>query len=461
MRFIDMLSMSSSSLWKRKFRTILTILGVVIGVASIVVMISLGLGLSRSSMEMVSRFGGLTTISVREAGRYDSSVSEKDRQHLDDTVIETLLTNPHVLYAEPVIEINALAKSGAYENTLQIRGTTEAGLENQRLTLGDGHLPTDPAQLEFLYGNQVLAGFYNPKNRSGYWYDGTVPDIDLKEDPIFIIYDMDRYYSQSTSRRGSSDTGAGNSSTPVSTARPKKYLAQYSGLIAGGLEDNNNSSWYVYANIDALKALLKKEFRGRVIPGQPTKSNGKPYREIFYSSIEVEVDDMDNMAEIQSWITDLGYEARSNTEWIKSMQQQSGYIQGALGGIGAVSLVVAAIGIMNTMMMSIYERTREIGVMKVLGCDMRNIRGLFLMEAAYIGFFGGIIGILLSYIVSNIINRVTISLGIVEGGMGMSYIPPWLAASAMVFAVMVGVLSGFFPARRAMLLSPLAAIRNE
>lgn len=118
---------------------------------------------------------------------------------------------------------------------------------------------------------------------------------------------------------------------------------------------------------------------------------------------------------------------------------------------------------MNTMMMSIYERTREIGVMKVLGCDMGNIGTLFLLEAGYIGFFGGLVGVLISYGVSLIINRFTANMGELgmEASGGLSYIPPWLALVGLGFAVLVGVISGFFPARRAMRLSPLAAIRNE
>lgn len=136
-----------------------------------------------------------------------------------------------------------------------------------------------------------------------------------------------------------------------------------------------------------------------------------------------------------------------------------GYIQAVLGGIGAVSLFVAAIGITNTMMMSIYERTKEIGVMKVLGCDLRNIRSLFLMEAGFIGFIGGVIGLILSFSISAVINKIAQSAQ--EYMQGISYIPLWLVFLSLLFAVLVGMVAGFFPARRAMKLSPLAAIRNE
>ena len=126
-----------------------------------------------------------------------------------------------------------------------------------------------------------------------------------------------------------------------------------------------------------------------------------------------------------------------------------------LGAIGGVSLLVAAIGIMNTMMMSIYERTKEIGIIKVLGCRMSNIAGLFLTEAAYIGFFGGALGLGLSYGLSLVLNN------FLEASGFKSVIPLYLAVGALAFSVVVALISGLYPAMRAMKLSPLAAIRNE
>jgi len=135
-------------------------------------------------------------------------------------------------------------------------------------------------------------------------------------------------------------------------------------------------------------------------------------------------------------------------------------IQAVLGGIGAVSMFVAAISIANTMMMSIYERTKEIGVLKVLGCSLGSIRNMFLIEAGFIGFIGGLVGLALSYGVSYLVN--TFLGGALVGGAGnISRIPPWLSGMAVVFAIIIGMLAGLFPAIRAMKLSPLAAIRNE
>lgn len=448
MRFGDLLFMSAASLWKRKVRTILTVLGVVIGTASIVVMVSLGLGLNRSTMATIEENGGLTSIEVREANSYmEGDSTNQEPKRLDDTLVETLKANPHVELVSPVLSISVIAKCGVYENQLEIRGMSGEALEQMGIPLASGEVPVSEDELAFLYGNQVLAGFMNSKTGAGFWSDGTIPEIDFEKDAIFLIYDMDSYYNS----QGNSENN-GQSVKP-----PKKYLANYAGLAEGGMDTYKSYSWYVYCNIVPLENHLKRIFKGKLIPGQPSTASGKPYKQFYYNEIYVEVDDMEYVGEVQKWITDMGYQTYSNTEWVDSTKKQYGYIQAVLGGIGAVSLVVAAIGITNTMMMSIYERTKEIGVMKVIGCNMKDIRTLFLMEAGFIGLIGGILGLLFSAFISLLINRVVAGMGM---EMGLSYIPAWLAGASVLFAVFVGMTAGFFPALRAMRLSPLAAIRR-
>jgi len=464
MKFLDLLRMSSSSLWKRKVRTILTVLGVVVGTASIVVMISLGLGLNRATMAEIEKYGGLTTINVFEKGSiYDESAFEESSGltestdttlHLDDDAVQMMSEIEHVTGVYPVLDVSALAFSGSYQNYILLRGMSPDAFMNQQIELAEGTTYGEgTGSLEVVYGNTVLAGFYNDKTGDGYWYNGQVADIDLMNDTIFYIFDSDSYY----------DYMWGNSTEEGTVIKPpKKYIVETAGVAAGELDDYSSYGEYVYCDIEQLKTILKKEFKGKPIPDQPLTASGKPYKEIFYSSILVNVDDMNNIQEVQKSIQELGFSANSNSEWIESEQTQLKYIQLVLGGIGAVSLLVAAIGITNTMMMSIYERTKEIGIMKVLGCDLRNIQGMFLLEAGYIGFLGGVAGLVLSYIVSAILNMALSASGMMPGmEVGLSYIPAWLALLAVGFAVLVGVMAGFFPSLRAMKLSPLAAIRNE
>ena len=459
MRFIDLLRMSVSNLWRRKLRTFLTVLGVIIGTASIVVMISLGLGLSKSTMEQIEQSGGLTTITVHEgngmvvaageAVATSSSGEDENAGKITDSTAEQIMALPHVQVASPVLTFNPILKVGAYEGNIYVRALTGEALAAMDIPLAEGSkLPLDTENLEFLYGNQILSDFYNAKTgRYEYWETGELPDIDIMNDPIFFIMDSNAYWN---AKYGGTDEN-GN---PY--PQPKKYMYGSAGLVAGSVEEYNEHSWNTYCNIDALKTQLKKIFKNTAIPGQPTRSNGKPYKEWYYSEMFVKVDEMENVAAVQQTISDMGYYAYSNAEWVEQMESQYAMVQAVLGGIGAVSLFVAAIGIANTMMMSIYERTKEIGIMKVLGCSLGRIRDLFLMEAGFIGLAGGAVGLLLSYGISAIINMLA-----GEGYSTLSYIPIWLSGLALVFAVLIGMLAGLMPALRAMKLSALSALRNE
>lgn len=464
MSIVDLLKMSLSSLWRRKLRTILTILGVVIGTASIVVMISLGLGLNRSMMDQIEEYGGLTTINVYggDSGYYgyavassaDAGSEPEEPVRIDDAAIETFSQIAHVEIASPILSIYVIGKQGVWENSFNIQGMSQEALHKLNLEVGEGELPSANGELELFYGNTIIRDFYNAKTGQNPFWESPdpenpeLPDVDLMNDPMFIIFDTDAYYNY---KYGGTDENG----TPV--ASPKKYVIPASGVMAGSVNDWSEYSYSVLCDVDALEAQLRKAFKGKLIPGQPTNKSGKPFKEIYYNQAYIRVDDMDYVTEVQEAIRAMGFQAESNVEWMKQTQEQSRSIQAALGGIGAVSLFVAAIGIANTMMMSIYERTKEIGVIKVLGCDMSAIRNMFLAEAGFIGLIGGVVGLGLSYGISAIINFVAKE----SYYAGISYIPFYLSAVAMIFAVVIGMLAGLFPALRAMRLSPLAAIRNE
>ena len=461
MKFPDLLIMSMNNLRRRKLRTVLTVLGVIIGTAAIVVMVSLGIGLNEMTMEQIASWGSLTTIEVYSqssgggmqmmGAAMSSQNSESEPNYITDKVIDNFKRIPHVTGVSPVLNMNVVMRQGAYISTyVQLKGVSQSYLE--QLELAEGRLP-QPGELGLVFGNGVIRDFTNAKTGKGYWDTGEMPDVDPMGKPMFVIFDMDAYYQ-------SQGSGSSSDGTPVKP--PKKYMIETTGMLAGGENGYSNYSWYVFTDIDGLKVQLKKVFKkGTPIPGQPTNKKGKPLNELVYNSAEVFVDDMENVTQVQEQLAAMGYQVNSQMDFLESSRQQSNMVQAVLGGIGAVSLFVAAIGIANTMMMSIYERTKEIGVMKVLGCDMGNIRNMFLIESGFIGFMGGTIGVALSYGVSAIVNRfVNMSQSMGLSG-DLSRIPPWLSMAAIGFAVFVGMAAGFMPAVRAMKLSPLAAIRNE
>lgn len=451
MRFLDLLTMSINNLRRRKVRTALTVLGVVIGTASVVVMVSLGIGLNALMMEMYSSYGSMTAIEIYNYGNNGNNGTNDNPLYLTDDTVKEFLRIPHVTSASPVLETNVILKQGVYEINTSINGVTREFME--QIPLGQGKLP-DPksTDMEFIYGNAVVQWFQNSKTGKGYWDTQELPDIDYMNKPMFVIFDTDAYYQ---SRNGGNGDG-----TPVKA--PKKYLIRTAGVVEGGIDDYNSYAYGVYTDIDQLKTQLKKIYKKNPIPGQPTNKKGKPYSYFIYNQAYVYVDDMENVTAVQKAITDMGFQANSQMEWIEQSQQTYNMIQLVLGGIGAISLFVAAIGIANTMMMSIYERTKEIGVIKVLGCDLRTIRNMFLLESGFIGFMGGVIGVAISYGIGFIMNHFLGIGQIMTGQAGdISRIPLWLAAAAVVFAIFVGMAAGFFPSLRAMHLSPLAAIRNE
>ena len=209
-----------------------------------------------------------------------------------------------------------------------------------------------------------------------------------------------------------------------------------------------------------------------------------------YDKVFDKEDAVNHVGEVEQMIKDIGYQTSSMTQYREDMQKQVASGQMMLGGLAAVSLLVAALNIANTMTMAIYERTKEIGVMKVLGCKLSKIRQMFLIESGTIGFIGGVIGCLFSVLISFVLNNFTVWMQVITGwlmsigvqvnfdassfdvgavfgmgGMGgignISDIPAWLLLMALIFATVVGLLSGIAPANRAVKISALEAIRHE
>jgi len=461
MNFPDLLAMSVNNLRRRKLRTALTVLGVIIGTAAIVVTVSLGIGLNELNRELIESYGSLTTIRVHADSHYEGD-SNQETKYLTDAVVEQFARIPHVMGVYPLLETYVQMQQGVYQTDVSLVGAPREYLE--QISLGEGELPpANSVNMELIYGNAVVQWFYNSKTGKGYWETGEIPEIDFMGKPMFVIFDRNSYYQSQGGDSSESDQtqGDGDGSSENVTV-PKKYMLKAAGVVAGGVDDYSDHAYSVYADLELLKAHLKKVFKKNPIPNQPTNKKGKPYSYFVYNSVRVSVDKMEHVLDVQRLLSDQGYQAYSNMEWMEQSKKQTEMIQAVLGGIGAVSLFVAAIGIANTMMMSIYERTKEIGVMKVLGCDMGVIRNMFLLESGFIGFMGGIIGIVLSYGVSFLMNRFLQLEQLMNGMDGdISRIPSWLSLMAIGFGILVGMAAGFLPALRAMKLSPLAAIRNE
>ncbi len=553
MSFFDLLRMSLSSLWRRKLRTFLTVLGVLIGTTSIVAMLSLALGMKAMIMSEYASMGNIKQINVTADSGYSSSSKIDMTKLLTDTNLKSMSKLAHVTSATPVLDLSISMKSGKYSGWSELYGVDESVIKSQKL--GKGSYPdSSSGQLQILAGNGIITNFsyMSGENSIDYYSTGELPDVDLMKDVRQLIYSGDYSSSDSSSTvtddtqmdTASANTGSGtggtsgtttklysgaessgtnysstsgtttadsgsavskdagtsagttsgnttgsdktNSGTGTSgstdstntsasssvstdtsdtsaissdtTSSNLVIRAKITGIMDGTPDDYTTYSQYLLTDIDALKGYLVHSFGKANIPGQP-KRNGKPLNEWVYNSFVITVDNIDNVEEVQREIQDLGFTAQSNKEALESGQKTIQIIELVMGGIGMIAFLVAAIGIANTMMMSIYERTKEIGVMKVLGCDIRDIRKMFLGEAGFIGFIGGVIGLGFSFGISCIINNFAAASGEMSGNISM--IPWWLAIVAVAFSTLMGMLAGYFPAKRAMKLSPLAAIHTE
>lgn len=477
MSFYDLMSMSLGNLWRRKLRTILTVLGVLIGTTSIVAMLSLAFGMKQQMMEQYESMGSVTQINVSPGGGMDSdsSGSQTDTSTmLTESNMEMFQGMEHVKSVSPQLTFDGTMKSGRYSGYANMIGVDQSMLDSQELDKGEVPKAGNSGTLQVLGGNQLLTGFGYVQGDEyvDYYSTGELPPIDLMTQihQLQVYNDaaesetVDQTASTDASTEDSSGDGDSDSAGDDAAAQPAEdnsmlnFRIKIMGIMAGGLEEYNNYSQSLLVNLDDLKSYLTKNFGKGKIPGQP-KPNGKPLNEWVYTTIVVEVDQADNVEDVMKSIQDMGFFANSNKELIDSAQKSLQIVELVLGGIGMVAFLVAAIGIANTMMMSTYERTKEIGVMKVLGCDMRDIQKLFLAEAGFIGLIGGIVGLLLSCGVSSLINH--FSAGMEGIGGNISVIPWWLALAAVAFSTLMGMVAGYFPARRAMKLSPLAAIHTE
>jgi len=457
MNKLDLIKIALRNFTRRKTRSILTILGVLIGTASIVVMLSLGIGMNVSFENQLKSMGSLNIIDVSSWYYKDlgNGMGQSMENILDDKAIAKIEALDGVEAVMPVLNTSLKLVAGKYVSYANIIGVDPDVLEAFDFNVVSGRLLEKSDTSALLFGSEAIYNFYNPKSSGmNIFYGGfggeerPEPPVDVLNDKLVMTFDMS--YGERRQAGGQ----------PGGTKPPKLYKTKGVGILQQSQDDK---AWSVYMNIEYLKKIMKENQRTQ---GGIGGRGGGSQSFDTYQQAKVKVKDIDDVQKIQKQINEMGFGAYSLADILKGMQETSATLQTVLGGIGAISLLVAALGITNTMIMSIYERTREIGVMKVLGCILGDLRNMFLFEAGLIGFIGGVAGLLFSYAASFILNKYAGGLfggGYYMGGSGntISVIPLWLALSSLVFSTLVGIISGFMPARRAMKLSALEAIKTE
>ncbi len=431
----DLVRLVVSNLGRMKGRVIMTAIGVVIGTAAVVVLVSLAAGLRQSAVRDLSSIGSLTDINVypmQAPFPFGVSATANRESVLNDRMLDEFRSLPGVVAVTP--------------KELLIGG---GGLRYKRLFGGSQILGIDPGQLERL-GFQIAAGTARLGGgqiivgaRVGESFFDPIQGIPVRE-PIDLLGQTLQLTLTRTDDEGK----------PVERTMRLR--------VAGVLKKTGGEDDYtVYMSLQDV-VELNRWYSGRPI---------NPARDGYYRAL-IKVESPDRTLAVEREVTQRGFFAYSARSAVESLNQFFLIIQGIFGGIGAIALLVAAFGIANTMLMSVYERTREIGLMKAIGATNRDVMSVFLSEAGGIGMLGGIGGALLGIALGwgvNLVARTYLMAQAARQGAAVSsdsvlslvYTPFWLPIFAILFATGVGVLSGLYPATRAASLNPITALRYE
>lgn len=491
MKTFDKISMCLRNLWRRKVRTLLTTFGVVIGTCAIVVMVSLGVGMNAAQQATLEEMGNLTLIRVYSGWdwEYQDAMSTKgvrlgEAPKLDFQMLQKIKQMEHVKSATPMVSVRSefvLQAEDRYLHQGQVMGVDFDSMPGLGYVLDSGHWPTKAeyknAVVVSKQTNYYFADTKRRRNNTVSPYPDEfgrikAPLVDIRADRLFLnIGDNDDNSNVTMRRMGRGFAMSSREERLKIPAKNGKYPMRVVGTL---FSEESGDSWNydfdsrqtIYMDISRVDELRREYFK---------KTKTKDYNEGSYEQVYVMADSIDTVDQLVETLKTMGVSPSSSVADRKAQQKQTQTIQMVLGGLAGISLLVAALGITNTMVMSIYERTREIGIMKVLGCVVGNIRTMFLMEAGCIGLLGGVLGVGLSYGISFVLNAILNSssggndnylMGFMYGwnsgdGTQFSIIPPWLVAGAMAFAILIGLVSGFSPANRAVKISALEAIKHD
>jgi putative ABC transport system permease protein len=434
MGLFDMLTLIWSNLARRKGRVALTAVGVVIGTAAVVLLVSLGAGLQRNAESQLGNIGDLTKITVYPSygegpiGPADG-VPEQTAV-INEAALQTIAALPGVTAVIPqdYFQGGATVKAGRLEGGGQLLGAGTDDLAGLGVTAAQG--TTELVRGSIIIGSQVPNNFYDPRLRPG---QEPPPPPDLFDQTLVI--DLIKWDAEGNEIR--------------KTVRAK---------VAGVLNEvGDEPDWSMYLPLSDVE-------------GFNTWSTGQRIdrNKTGYNTLVVKVSSVDEVLDVTDQITALGFQAYTPQSFVQGISGFYLVLQIAFGAMGAIALLVAAIGIANTMTMAILERTREIGLMKAVGANNRHVLAIFLGEAAGIGFIGGLGGVVIAWALGQLLNVVVI--GYLAGQAAQTgappptsaiYTPVWLPLGALVFATLMGLVSGLYPALSAATLSPMMALKYE
>jgi len=433
-RIKDQIALTASNLKRMRLRLALTVTGVVIGTSSIVLMLAVGIGLQRNLIGEMGEFGAATHISVFTGFMPGMA----DTKPIDMRAVEEIEAIENVDVVMPQLTPMTVLGLGYRRDEVffPMQGVAMDSFEQMGFTVEHGRLPRNEGEIVLgamiprdSFSRDGETQRYEPEDLIGGRLELTYSDIVIETE-----FDRDDAFQE-----------------------PQQHTRRMT--IVGVLAPADmQTDMTAYINLDEALEL-----------------NGTDTRRPVFDGLIVQADSPLNVADIETEIREMGYEPFSARTMQEGLNNMFMIIQGVLGALGAIAMVVAALGITNTMTMSIYERTKEIGIMKAVGASNRQIKRVFLGEAAVIGVLGGVIGLLFSvstaalgnlFVQNYIAMQEAMMLPAAEASaeaapLTFFHIPLWLALFALVFSASVGLLAGVLPAVRAANLDPLNALRHE
>ena len=446
MKARDLTDLALRNLREAILRNALTTLGIAVGVASLVAMLSLGVGLQQLASKRLSQSGLFDTIFVtpknnfRGMGRPQPRNAESDKppRPLDEDARRQLEKLPNVIEVYP-----------------QIRFFTEVRFNNKPYSTVVAGMPESSQNSGAFDGMQ--GNFFSSGSA-----DEAILQIefakDLSDKPALLVGQdlILRYAERQANPLAGSDASSGGGFSVV----PKELKLKIIGIVetepAAGYGGYGNARLLIpLQTATTLRAAQVNDLRDIV--------RGDASDKLTYSSLSVRAKSPSQVEGLEASIKTMGFNAFSLLDASKSLRTFFSVFDLLLGIFGSLALAVATLGIINTLVMAILERRREIGVLKALGAADSDVQQLFFVEAGVMGFLGGIFGVTFGWLLGRAITFGTNvylkrqSLNPID----LSSVPWWLVILALVFAVLVSLGAGLYPASRAAKLNPVDALRYE
>jgi len=449
----DLTDLALRNLRESILRNALTTLGVAVGVASLVAMLSLGVGLQQLAAKRLSQSGLFDTIIVtpknafRGMGRPQREPeSDKPPRILDDAVRKEMENLPNVIEVYP-----------------QVRFFTEIRFNNKPYVTVVAGMPDSSRNSGSFDGMQ--GNFFSSSTANE-----AILQIefakDLSDKPSALIGQelVLRYAERQSLPSAAASTDPSATSPDTSgggfSVVPKELRLKIVGIVetepAAGYGGYGNARLLMpLATASTLRAAQVNDLRDIVRDSNAGKTT--------YASLSVRAKSPSQVDALETSIKKMGFNAFSLLDASKSLRTFFTVFDSLLGIFGCLALAVATLGIVNTLVMAILERRREIGVLKALGAADSDVQKLFFVEAGVMGFFGGVFGVLFGWLLGRAVTFGTNTylarqnLNPIE----LSSVPWWLVVSALFFGILVSLAAGLYPASRAAKLNPVDALRYE